>query len=120
MRPLIVAEPMLRAGSPETVALVICGAFCPNMVPMQSDTNATQFRKFIAARRASCGLIVISFLMSIVKKGFCDNWQLITDRLVLQAWWYREHALGQRYIHFHVVDSDGKRLGWVAFGPDRH
>src|SRR6516165_9584591 len=111
MRPLIVAEPTLRASSPETVALVICGAFCPSIVPIESDTNATQFSKFIAARRASCGSIVISFLMSTVKKGFSDNRQLITDRLALQAWWYHEHALGQRYIHFHLVDSDGKRLG---------
>src|SRR6516225_6714929 len=120
MRPLIVAEPILRAGSPETVALVICCAFCASIVPIESEPNATQFSKFIAARRASCGSIVISFLMSTVKKGLSDNWQLITDRLVLQAWWYREHALGQRYIHFHLVDRDGTRLGWVAFGPDRH
>src|SRR5271165_6726896 len=64
MRPLMVADPMLRAVNPETVALLICGAFCAASTrPAHSGARSVQRNKFIVARRLLCESFIISFLL---------------------------------------------------------
>jgi hypothetical protein len=65
----MVAEPMLRAGNPETVALLVWGALCAaSMAPRQRGAIEVQRNTFIAARRTWHVSIFISLLM--LKEGF--------------------------------------------------
>src|SRR5215472_6974329 len=63
MRPLMVAEPMLRAGNPETVALLIGGALCAtSMTPAQRGAIAVQRSRFFTTARILDESFIMSFL----------------------------------------------------------
>src|SRR5271165_754742 len=87
IRPLMVADPMLRAGKPETVALVICGALCAaNGMFAPSGASMVQHSMVITARR----MLRESFIIFVPLGAYCSVWEGAQSSFIPQCGIYKK------------------------------